>query len=200
MLDFPFTHSQRRDRAVLQKGETIHRTPPSLSPDVNHDERIRLSNTETDTITINVVGKKSISLVCSKCGCARNIIVSSLPDIGRVYKVKCKCIHGFSISFEKRKYKRKTTKLIGTYAFQHSMTNNIIDIINLSRGGLGFVRTDRNKMKKGDILIVRFNLNNSEHDMIECLITIRHIFDNHVCGEFIDISGRMKQTLGFYLW
>jgi len=86
-----------------------------------------------DFMTINIAGKKSINLVCSQCGCAREINVSSLPDIGKVYKVKCKCIHSFSVAFDKRKEKRKRTKLTGTYPVEHNMTDNIINMVDLSR-------------------------------------------------------------------
>ena len=151
-----------------------------------------------DIVTINIAGKESIKLVCSKCGSAREINISSLPDIGRVYKIKCKCIHGFSIAFDKRKYKRKKTNFIGTYSLENSITDNIIDIIDLSRGGLGFIRTDRTKLKIGDRLAVRFNLDNAGNDVIDCIVSIRNIFNNRVCCEFLDMRGGMKTTLGFY--
>jgi len=151
-----------------------------------------------DVVTINIAGKESIKLVCSKCGSAREIKISSLPDIGRVYKIKCKCIHGFSIAFDKRKYKRKKTNFIGTYSLENSLADNIIDIIDLSRGGLGFIRTDRNKLEIGDRLAVRFKLDNAGNDLIDCIVSIRNIFDNRVCCEFLDMKGGMKTTLGFY--
>ncbi|MGA2223003.1 MAG: PilZ domain-containing protein [Syntrophobacteraceae bacterium] len=152
-----------------------------------------------DLITINIAGKESISLVCSQCGCAREINVSNLPDIGKVYKVKCKCIHPFSVAFDKRKDKRKRTKLIGTYFFEHSMTDSIIDVVDLSRGGIAFIRTDNNTLKIGDRLIIRFNLDNLEQDTIECVITIRNILGNRVCGQFLDMRGGMNRMLGFYM-
>jgi hypothetical protein len=151
-----------------------------------------------DVITINIAGKESVNLVCSKCGCARKIDISSLPNIGKVYKIKCKCIHGFSIAFDKRKYKRKKTNLIGTYALEHSITDNIIDIIDLSQGGLGFIRADKNKIKIGDRLTVCFNLDNVGGDMIKCSILVRNVIGNRICGEFLDMAGKMRTTLGFY--
>ena len=152
-----------------------------------------------DFRTINIAGKEFINLVCPECGSAREINVSSLPDIGRVYKVKCKCIHPFSVAFDKRKAKRKRTKLIGTYSFERSMTDNIIYVVDLSRGGIAFTRTDNNRLKIGEQLIIHFNLDNVEHDLIEYIITIRNIFDNRVCCDFIDIRSGINKTLGFYL-
>lgn len=85
-----------------------------------------------DFMTINITGKESINLVCSQCGCAREMNVSSLPDIGKVYKVKCKCSYPFSVAFDKRKATLKRTKLIGTYSFERSRTDNIIGVVFLS--------------------------------------------------------------------
>ncbi len=151
-----------------------------------------------DVITINIAGKESINLVCSKCGGAREIIISSLPHIGKVYNVRCKCTHGFSIAFDRRAYKRKNTAFIGTYSLDNSLTDNIIDITDLSRGGLCFTRTDQNTLNIGDRLTVRFNLDNEQNDIIECNVLVRNIFNNRVCCEFLNMKGRMKTTLGFY--
>ncbi len=151
-----------------------------------------------DVVTISIAGKESIRLECPECGCAREINVSSLPDIGKVYKIKCKCVHGFSIAFDKRQHKRKKTNLVGTYSLEHGLANHIIDVVDLSRGGLGFVRTDKNELSVGDRLIVRFNLDNGEQDVIEGLILIRNIFNDRVCCEFLNMRPRMQTTLGFY--
>jgi len=141
-----------------------------------------------DVITINIAGRESVNLVCSKCGSARRIDISSLPNIGKVYRIECKCIHGFSIAFDKIKYKHKKTNFIGTYSLDNSLTDNIIDIIDLSRGGLGFIGSDKNKIKIGDRLTVRFNIDNAESDMINCTILVRNVIGNRVCCEFLDMT------------
>jgi len=151
-----------------------------------------------DLVTINITSKESVNLVCSKCGNARRIVTSKLTHVGRIYKVKCACTHGFSIQFERRKYKRKKLKFIGTYSTEHNLTDHIIDIVDLSRGGLAFTRTDSNKLMLGDKINIRFNLDNPEQDLIECTVLIRNVFDSRVCVEFLDMRGRMHTTLGFY--
>ena len=153
-----------------------------------------------DLIAINIAGKESINLVCSKCGCGRKIKVSSLPNISKVYKIKCKCINGFSITFDKRKEKRQHSNLIGTYTCEHSITDNITNIIDVSRGGLAFIRTDRQTLKIGDCLVVRFTLDNVQRDIIECRITIKNIVNDRIGGEFLDTQSKMIQTLRFYLF
>jgi hypothetical protein len=100
--------------------------------------------------------------------------------------------------FDKRKYKRKATNFIGTYALENSLTDNIIDIIDLSRGGLGCIRTDKNNIKIGYRLTVNFNIDNAEGDMINCSVLVRNIIGNRVCGEFLDMTGKIRTTLGFY--
>ncbi len=151
-----------------------------------------------DPLTINIAGKESIDLECPRCGHTRRIIVSKLPDIGKVYKVKCQCEHEFFIAFDRRQFKRKRVNFIGTYSLKNGLSDNIINIIDVSRGGIAFVRSDKTKLSIGDKIIVRFNLDNSEGDLIECVVLIRNIFDNRVCVEYLDMGGRMRTTLGFY--
>ncbi len=153
-----------------------------------------------DLITLNIASKESINLVCSKCGNMRKIIISELPNIGRIYKVKCKCTHDFSIQFDRRKHKRKRINFIGTYSVDDSFVDSIINIIDISRGGLAFIRTEKNKLNIGDKIHIKFNLDNPNGDLIDCIALIRNIFDNRVCVEFIEIKGRGQTTLGFYLF
>lgn len=151
-----------------------------------------------DVVAINIAGKESVHLMCSKCGSARDIQVSSLSNIGRVFKVKCKCTHGFSIAFDNRKFRRKKTKFLGSYSLDNSIVDNMISIVDLSRGGLGFIRSDNTKLAKGDRISIRFRLDNAECDLIATDAIIRNVFDDRVCVEFIDMKGRMNTTLGFY--
>jgi hypothetical protein len=108
-------------------------------------------------------------------------------------------MHAFSIAFNRRKYNRKKTNIIGSYLSKHSLADNIITIIDLSRGGLAFIRNDTTKIAIGDKITINFTLDNSERDSIECTALIRNVFDNRVCVEFLDMRSGMKTSLGFYL-
>jgi hypothetical protein len=162
---------------------------------LNISERMPLM----DVMTIDVAAKDSINLVCAKCGNEKQITVSKLPDAGRIYKVKCKCTHVFSVAFNRRKYNRKRTNIIGSYASKHSLADNIINITDISRGGLAFVRTDTSMIAVGDKLTINFTLDNTERDSITCTALIRNILGKKVCVEFLDMRKGMQTTLGFYL-
>jgi hypothetical protein len=152
-----------------------------------------------DFITFNIASKEYIDLSCPKCGNTKRVIISKTPNIGRVYKITCKCHHHFFAVFDRRKHRRKKLDLVGTYSLSRSFTDNIINIIDLSSGGLAFVRTDKNKLSIGDKISIRFNLDNPDGDLIECTAIIRNISNKKVSAEFVNMKGKMQTTLGFYL-
>ena len=147
-------------------------------------------------VTINIGSKESENLACPQCGNLRPVVFSKLPR--RFYKARCKCMHEFIIKLNRRKHIRKTINLIGTYSFKRSFANNIIDVIDLSKDGLGFIRTDTNILNVSDTILINFNLDNSVHDTIESSALIINICNNRVCVEFASMKDRIKTTLGFY--
>ncbi|SPF42608.1 hypothetical protein SBDP1_40007 [Syntrophobacter sp. SbD1] len=152
-----------------------------------------------DAMTINITDKNSIDLLCSKCGSAKRINISQMPNgIGRAYKITCKCTHSFTILFNRRKHRRKRCSLIATYSVKNVFGDNIITITNLSRGGLAFNRSDNNQLKINDRITIRFNLDNAQGDLIESTAIIRNILQDTVYVQFEEMRGRMQTTLGFY--
>jgi hypothetical protein len=105
----------------------------------------------------------------------------------------------FSVAFDRRKYKRIKTNLIGVYSLEQSLSDNLINIIDLCRGGLSFIQTDKNMIEIGDRLTISFNLDNADKDRIECRVLVRNIVDKRVCCEFIDMRDGMKTKVGFYM-
>ncbi len=152
-----------------------------------------------NTMTISIADKDSINLLCSKCGYTKQINISHMPNgIGRAYQIACKCTHTFTIIFDRRKHKRNKCSLIATYSIKNAFTDNIITITNLSRGGLAFNRGDNNQLKINDRINIRFNLDNTQGDLIECTAIIRNIVRDAVYVQFEEMKGRMQTTLGFY--
>lgn len=152
-----------------------------------------------DFITFNIASKEYIDLACPKCGNTKRVIIAKTPNIGRVYKITCKCRHHFFVVFDRRKYRRKRVDIIGTYSISRSFTDNIINIVDLSAGGLAFIRTDNNKLSTGDKLTIRFNLDNPDGDLIECTAIIKSMSNKKVSVEFANMKAKMQTTLGFYL-
>jgi len=159
------------------------------------------AGTERGLVNISIVdvaGRESADLMCSQCGISRKIAVPKVPN--RFYKVKCGCMNKFFIELNRRKYKRKQTNFIATYSLRQNFANFIIDVVDLSKGGLGFIRTDRNKLSISDLLTVTFSLDNAEQDVIKCTTLIKNINNGRVCTEFVNLVGREKTILGFYFY
>jgi len=147
---------------------------------------------------IDVAGKESANLTCSQCGISRKIVVPKQPN--RFYKVTCRCMNKFLIELNRRKHRRVQTDFMAIYSLKHNFVTFIIDIVDLSKGGLGFIRTDVNKLSISGLLKINFSIDNAEHDVIECTSIIRNVHNNRVCVEFLNMGGRDKTILGFYFY
>ena len=152
-----------------------------------------------DHMTINIADRDSVGLKCSLCGYATHINISQLiKSKRRIYKIRCICNDVFNVSIDRRKYKRRVCNLNGTYSVLNSSQNNIININNFSQQGIRFTRSDNNVLKKNDRINVSFNLDNADHDVIECNAIVRNLFNNTVCVQLEEMNARMQTALGFY--
>jgi hypothetical protein len=154
-----------------------------------------------DIPTICVAGKETADLVCSKCGNSRQIFLAGLPDAGNVFKIKCRCGYSYRLMFDKRRFNRKKTCLKGVYSSSDNrMYEDIIDIIDLSMTGLCFSRIDNRDLYNGQIVFIRFRLDNHQVDKVNCKAIVRHACNNRVGIEFLDLSPKVQRTIGFYLF
>lgn len=153
-----------------------------------------------DNIMVNVSGKETINLMCTKCGNSREIPVAMFSANDNRYRIKCRCGNSYTIALERRGFNRKNTDLRGIYVADNFAREEIVDIINLSTTGLCLVRRDNRDLTEGQIINIRFMLENAERDEIKCKATIRQIKDEKVGVEFLDLSPGMKRILGFYLF
>lgn len=148
---------------------------------------------------LRLTGNKSVDMVCAECGNSRQITVSSLPQLGKIYRIKCRCGNSAAFVLDRRKHKRKKINFIGLYSVRGSIRDHIISVVNLSRNGLCFKRTDNTKLDVGQVISINFQLDNLERDSVRCDAIVRSIVDDKVGVEFKDMGGSTDRTLGFYL-
>lgn len=153
-----------------------------------------------DTLVACIADGENLGFKCSNCGYKTLIDISKLANFkGRAFKIRCKCNSTFNVILDRRRQRRELCKLTGKYSFLNSFSYNIIDVINLSIGGLRLTRHDKNRLEKNDIINISFNLHNYANDLIECTAIVRNLFNSTVCVKFEEMNSRMKTTLGFYL-
>jgi len=153
----------------------------------------------------------TISIRCPACMTEKNIPSQKIPGKHK-FKVKCSCDSIFGVQYESRKKYRKQVTLDGTLfkpeknlrwgktlsESQETKINPInCQICNISLWGIGLNILDKVKMEEGDLLLVRFTLDNSASTEIEKKIIVRVVKDTYIGCEFFD-SDKNDKTLGFY--
>lgn len=140
---------------------------------------------------------RHITIVCPKCGFSTQIEVTSLMD-KKTLKVKCKCSEIFQFTLEFRKHYRKNVKLPGEYVVQKSGEKGEIMVENLSLGGLQFITLRHHKILTGDVLTLKFTLDNTARAEINRSVRVVWVGDRSVGVQYIE-SKVFEKDLGFYL-
>ena len=111
--------------------------------------------------------------VCPQCKKLWKKDLSALqnPTQNVVFNCKCPCGHAFPVVLERRQYHRRETNLGGAFIHDRKQTRGIIVVKNISLGGLGFELTNDYRIASGDVVLVRFNLDDSllDHNLFHTL-------------------------------
>jgi len=145
-----------------------------------------------------------INIQCPTCEKTYLISVDKFKGKKNTVNIKCYCDNRFAIDIEFRKNFRKKVDFFGSYRLTSESTYNSKDckIINLSLGGIGFKITSDSTLKDGDLLIIKFILDNKEKHEIERTIKIRYIdqLTGMVGGEFLYSQiGSYDRQIYYYL-
>ena len=147
--------------------------------------------------------------------CTRNSKVPKEAVGGKhLCKVKCACGHVFTAELEYREKFRKKVDFPGYYEISlHKLAelesgasvrweSVSIDrkipncrIVDISRGGIGFLSTDGRKITVGDIVRLRFNLDNTAKTEVIQECEVLHIQDDFIGSRMLTDN----VSLGFYL-
>lgn len=159
--------------------------PPTLSQDIT-TQRVYAASDNHGTI------------VCPRCQHSKRVNVSRYLDTHSPAKVKCACGHVFAIIVDTRKFYRKRTHLKGHFADQILDKWEEMVIKNLSLSGIGFTTQRKNSVELGEIIRIRFRLDNASQAEIRKVAIVRQIRGSFVGAEFQDITEYEKE-LGRYL-
>lgn len=101
-------------------------------------------------------------------------------------------------SLERRQYYRKNVKLAGSYENPQSGESMDFLLENLSLNGIGFTTLLDHRLKKNDLLRLRFRLDDSRRSEINRLAKVKYINERYVGIQFADQKS-YDSDLGFYL-
>jgi hypothetical protein len=110
-----------------------------------------------------------VTIRCSECGRKRIFDASRYKELTKPIPVQCACGSKFSVSLEWRKFYRKQVALSGEYSkqdckqeagaiFVERICYGGMVLENLCVGGIGFRTTNNHNLRVGDIVEVRFYL------------------------------------------
>ena len=126
--------------------------------------------------------------LCPQCETLWKKDLSALNNLttNTVINCRCPCGHAFPVVLERRQYPRKSTNLGGAFIHDRKKTRGIIVVKNISLGGLGFELTSDYRIATGDVVLVRFNLDDPFSTLVARESLIRKISGRYVGAEFLD--------------
>ena len=146
------------------------------------------------------------TFTCPQCKATRTVDVTKHKALEKAVKIKihCPCGHDYPVLLERRKQFRKTVSLPGTYTRiynQRRAGKGTMVVKDVSRNGLSIRVNDVTYMKIGDVLEVKFKLDDTKASPIEKDVVIRKIVGYDLGTEFtsIDPGNASDKAIGFYL-
>lgn len=128
------------------------------------------------------------NFLCPQCEKLWKKDLSALQNLTRntVVNCKCPCGHVFPVVIERRRFPRKSTNLGGAFIHDKKKTRGVIVVKNISFGGLGFELTSDYRIATGDVVLVRFNLDDPFGTLVARESLIRKIRGRYVGAEFLE--------------
>ncbi len=146
-----------------------------------------------------------VLLTCPHCGCQESISVGQFDTLGNAIWVQCPCTQSFTAVLEKRRSFRKVVQLDGYFTLSGDLGAGKTEgsiwgpmvVKDLSKAGLRFSSKKADLVKPGDLLMVRFNLDNSNQALIHKPARVISSTSEEVGCQF-EGSDSYDITLGFY--
>ncbi len=131
--------------------------------------------------------KKKLVITCPNCKLEKEIGVEDIQGVDyRSANATCKrCMNTFSVSFNFRKYYRKSTALSGFLFVSPDAHEPLaaITVTDLSLAGLGFAG-DAPTVRENDGLMVRFFLDDPSETEVEKEIIVESVRGGHFGARF----------------
>lgn len=146
-----------------------------------------------------------VLLTCPNCGLQESVSVERFEKHAGSLRVDCPCHKVFAAVLEKRRFFRKSVRLDGYFSLSGdlgidggagSIWGQMI-VKDLSKAGLRFSTEKVHLIKPGDLLVVRFNLDNTNKALIQKPARVITISGN-TAGCRFEGEDSFDITLGFY--
>ena len=136
---------------------------------------------------------------CPNCGNTKTVNTGKLNKQGMNLVLRCSCQSLFKVFFEFRKSHRKKTNLEGYYTIlPQSKQWGKMRVDNISLNGIGFITLNKNNLKRGNEIKVRFNLDDTRRSEIEKKAVVMWVNNKSAGCEFAE-TDEYDRLLGFYL-
>lgn len=152
------------------------------------------------TIKAHIDSDGTTIVTCPFCSSQKRTSVTSLKHERHVLKARCSCKNVFRVLLDYRSHYRKSVSLSGTYTtlYQYHKCKGLMQISNVSAGGLQYHLVGLNRLFPGCILDLEFQLDDKQCSRIKKQGIVRHVYDNVVGCEFVD-NKASDRALAFYL-
>ena len=151
-------------------------------------------------VTVHVSKNDSAMICCPFCELKKKVSTDKFRNIKHRITVRCQCKNRFEVQFNFRKSYRKKVAIAGVFMTVSSdiSAERMMQIQDISRTGLRFKMIDTVVVRKGDELLVRFNLDNARQSLIQKKVVVKFVNDGFLGCEFAELVLYEKE-LGFYL-
>lgn len=142
----------------------------------------------------------SAAFVCPACGREKVFDARAFLDKNPRVDVRCSCGQVTPVLLEFRKYFRKKVHLVGFCTVERTGQEYPIEVRDVSLEGVGFALADKtvvSDMLPGDVVEVRFRLDNRAKSLVERRGEIRTLRGEFVGVEFFSVA--YDKDLGGYL-
>ncbi len=160
-----------------------------------------MNENKASDVEVFVHNKLVVSFCCPLCKLEKSINVDRIKDVSHwnVNATCRRCANNFKVSFNFRKYYRKETYLRGLLFASFETLDPIgeVRITDLSLTGVGF-ECAGSELQEGNVVIVRFLLDDDENSELEKKISIQSVRESKVGAIFVDSKG-FDKTLGKYI-
>lgn len=141
---------------------------------------------------------QNVTIQCRQCWHARTVSIESLRDLGRFFKVNCRCGDKFMASVEFRRHLRKKVDLDGVYHAPDSGETEDIVVEDLSLSGIRFATLRQHALEPGMRVKISFTLDTPKRPTKNRTLEVTKAERLHVSGRFVGAPDR-DSDLGFYL-
>ncbi|MBI5551843.1 MAG: zinc ribbon domain-containing protein [Desulfobacterales bacterium] len=147
-----------------------------------------------------------VLLTCPACGILAPVALDQFDKLGNAIRVSCSCGKQFTAVLEKRRFFRKSVRLegyfssggdLGPIGAEGTLWGTMV-VKDLSRAGLRFAAAKASLLHPGDLVMVRFNLDNANQALIHKPARVIAI-TSHGVGCRFEGADKYDITLGFYL-